>query len=209
VTNKNLEEDMRIIADKNEVILVGRLEHKKFFSQKRNGEKIFTNYLLVERLSGTVDRIPIKIWESFFTTIPSEVWKEKVQVRGNILTYLENFCLHVTILVEEVFPMSNQDKDVNQVSLGGTIRSSNYRITPFGRRITDFILISKRRNGKYSNVPTIVWGRYADSLKDVEDGSKIYINGRLQSRKYQKKLKDGSYEEREINELSTSWYQLM
>lgn len=200
---------MAIQVDKNQIFLIGKLEKQDFESHEVKGHKIFSNYLLVERLSGTVDRVPIRIWDSIFDCISKDVWAEKVNITGQIVTFNENRHLYMYVSISEVTACSNFIKDDNLVSLEGNICSSNYRITPFGRKICDIKLACNRRMKKTSYIPSIAWGKQAIILKDKPVGSRIYATGRLQSRKYLKVYHDGSCEEKETYEVSFSNYVLM
>lgn len=194
--------------NKNEVFLVGKLEKQDFDSHFVKGNKIFINYLLVERLSGTIDRIPIRIWEAHFNSISKEVWKEKVNITGEIITFNEKRHLYLYVSILNVTACSFSVPDDNLVSIEGHICSSDYRETPFGRKITDVKLACNRNPKKTSYIPALVWGQQAVVLKDIPIGSKIFATGRLQSRKYMKKYEDDSYEEKETYEFSISNYVL-
>lgn len=194
--------------NKNEVFLIGKLEKQDFDSCFVRGYKIFTNYLLVERLSGTIDRIPIRIWETQFNNISKEVWKEKVNITGEIITFNEKRHLYLYVSILNVTACGFSVQDENLVSLEGHICSSTYRETPFGRKITDVTLACNRNPKKTSYIPSLVWGQQAIALKNESIGSKIFATGRLQSRKYLKKYEDGSYEEKETYEFSISNYVL-
>lgn len=194
---------------KNEIFLIGKLENEDFKSHIVNGHKIFSNYLLVNRLSGTVDRVPIRIWEPAFNRLPKEIWKEKVKITGEIITFNEKRHLYVYVSVLEVTACSLSVQDDNMVSLEGNICSSTYRETPFGRKITDVKLACNRKHRKTSYIPALVWGQQAVTLKNLPIGSKLFVTGRFQSRKYLKKYSDGSCEEKETYELSVSNYVLI
>ena len=61
-----------------------------------------------------------------------------------------------------------------------------YRETPSGRKITDLLLAVNRPVGQTDYIPCICWGRNALFAAGLNVGSKIKIDGRIQSRKYNK-----------------------
>ena len=83
------------------------------------------------------------------------------------------------------------DKDnVNQITLTGFICDKPiYRKTPFGREICDALVAVNR--GKFNRsdyLPCIFWGRNAQYISKQQVGTKLHIEGRIQSREYTKML---------------------
>ena len=77
-----------------------------------------------------------------------------------------------------------------------------YRTTPFKREIADLLLAVNRAYNKSDYIPAIAWGRNARYASNFAVGDKIHIDGRIQSRIYQKQLEDGTVEERVAYEVS-------
>ena len=73
-----------------------------------------------------------------------------------------------------------------------------------GRHITDLLLAVNRPYGKSDYIPVLAWGRLADLTAGCQVGDRIAVNGRIQSRTYQKKRADGTVETREVYEISGS-----
>lgn len=93
----------------------------------------------------------------------------------------------------------------NSVFLNGFIcKKPIYRTTPFGREISDILLAVNRAYNKSDYIPCIAWGRNARFASHLEIGDNIRIWGRIQSRQYQKKLPDGTVDERTAYEVSIS-----
>ena len=79
-----------------------------------------------------------------------------------------------------------------------------YRKTPLGREIADLLIAVNRSYGKSDYIPCIAWGRNAMFVSQLEMGTHIEINGRIQSRGYIKKYEDGTEEQRTAYEVSVS-----
>ena len=96
-------------------------------------------------------------------------------------------------------------RDVNEAELCGAVcKPVIYRTTPFSREIADVLIAVNRRYGKSDYLPCIAWGRNARFAAGLEVGDRILVRGRMQSREYQKKLPDGTAEQRTAYEISCS-----
>ena len=102
---------------------------------------------------------------------------------------------------------SDEVRVTNSIYLNGFIcKNPVYRITPFGREISDILLAVNRAYNKSDYIPCIAWGVMLAMQFEVGDNIKIW--GRIQSRKYQKKLSDGIVEDRIAYEVSISKWKL-
>ena len=110
----------------------------------------------------------------------------------------------LTIFVKELVD-PNQISEINQVALVGYIcKEPIYRTTPFGREICDVLLAVNRAYNKSDYLPCIAWGRNARFVKDLGVGEKLEVQGRIQSRKYQKRIDENNTETRVAYEISLS-----
>ena len=62
---------------------------------------------------------------------------------------------------------------------------------------------------KGESMPCIAWGRNARTVSELPVGSRLYIQGRIQSRRYQKQLSDGTVQDRTAHEVSCSSIELL
>lgn len=72
------------------------------------------------------------------------------------------------------------------------------------KRNCRFINRSQSFLRKSDYIPCVVWGRNARFVGQLEVGTHIEINGRIQSRGYIKKYEDGTEEQRTAYEVSVS-----
>ena len=109
----------------------------------------------------------------------------------------------LTVFVRDYIPYDAEEQNPNVVELNGYIcKPPVYRTTPFNREICDVLLAVNRGYNKSDYIPCIAWGRNARFVRDAEVGLNVFIGGRIQSRKYNKKLDDDTIEERVAYELS-------
>ena len=68
------------------------------------------------------------------------------------------------------------------------------RTSPLGRDICDLMIAVNRMYNKSDYIPCIAWGRNANYADNLKVGTKVYLEGRIQSREYKKKFEDGTSE---------------
>ena len=93
----------------------------------------------------------------------------------------------------------------NIIHLTGAIcKPPSFRTTPFGREIADLMLAVNRAFGKSDYIPCIAWGRTARYAAGLSVGDRLEVQGRFQSREYQKQMPDGTVMNRMAYEVSLS-----
>ena len=188
----------------NKIVLAGLVAEEPMFSHEVHGEKFYRFRLLSSRKSGNCDVLMCTVPEIIKNGINEG---NMVKVFGEIRTRNvhddDKNHLEITVFVKEVLLY---EKDENNVELDGFIcKEPVYRETPFGRQITDLIVASNReRNYKSDYIPCIAWGRNAIRTSEFNVGTRVKVSGRLQSREYNKKIDDETYEVRTAYELSAS-----
>lgn len=171
------------------------------------GEKFLLGTFAVERMSGTVDLLPLTVSERLVYDVPP-LTDRKVKITGQIRTYNRTIegkgRLLVTLFAQSIEDAEGQE-DSNSVSMVGTVcKQPVYRTTPFGREIADLMLAVNRAHGKSDYVPSIAWGRCARFAGKLKVGDRVHMDGRLQSREYQKKLENGEVVMRTAYEVSAT-----
>lgn len=189
--------------DRNQIILRGTVERPPTFSHVSHQERFYLFPLSVERLSGNRDVLNVQLPGRLLPQSPVTPGEE-VEVRGSLRTFNNRSGvgakLVITVLAEAVTP--SRLPHVNQLTLRGTIcRLGAARRTPLGREICDFTLAVNRRYGRSDYLPCIAWGSLAQRCAGLGVGSRLTLEGRLQSRGYTKQYPDHS-EERVAYECS-------
>ena len=188
----------------NKIVLAGLVTEEPTFSHEVHGEKFYRFSLSSSRMSGTNDILPCTVSEILKKDIDEGT---DIKVLGEIRTrnVHENDKNHleITVFVKEVLLY---EEDENNVELDGFIcKEPTYRETPLGRQVSDLIIASNReRNFKSDYIPCIAWGRNAIRTSECNVGTRVKVSGRLQSREYNKRLDDETYEVRTAYELSAS-----
>lgn len=195
----------------NQVTLSGKIESNFEFNHEVYGEKFYTSMLSVERTSGQKDIIPIMASERL-VDVKTDWTGRFVKVSGQFRSYNkregERNRLVLSVFAtefEEFGELPFSDNYINRISLDGCIcKQPNYRETPLGREIADILLAVNRPYGKTDYIPCIAWGRNASFASSLEVGTMLQIEGRIQSREYQKRISDDEYETRTAYEVSIS-----
>ena len=218
--------------ENNYLTLVGKVTSEKTFSHEIYGERFYSFDLIVPRLSGTSDIIPVTASERLFTDDMLEIGT-KLLIKGQFRSYNsyenEKNKLILTVFAKDIeklqenleeskeeIDIENQieseqprkeftkkDSITNEVVLIGYIcKKPVYRQTPFGREIADILLAVNRAYNKSDYIPSIAWGRNARFCQNIEVGTEVKVVGRIQSRNYEKKLEDGSVVKKVAYEVS-------
>lgn len=176
------------------------------FSHKTYGEIFYTFVLGIERRSGYIDEINIMVSERLiFENPPRE--GDFVEIKGQVRTYNEIIDdknkLNVVVFAKEIYLSENFGYSENYIYLEGFLcKAPLKRTSPLGREICDLMLAVNRMYNKSDYIPCIAWGRNAGYAEKLGVGTKLVIEGRMQSREYKKKLEDGTAEMRKAFEVS-------
>ena len=208
--------------ENNYLTLVGKVTGEKKFSHEIYGEKFYSFNILIPRLSGNADIIPITVSERL---INDDMLREgkKLLVKGQFRSYNsyenEKNKLILTVFAKDVMEVEENEEEseivkkeetTNEVVLIGFVcKKPIYRQTPFGREIADLLLAVNRAYNKSDYIPTIAWGRNARFCQNLEVGAQVKIVGRVQSRQYEKKYEDGTSEMKVAYEVSVSSLELI
>ena len=196
--------------ENNKVTVGGKVVGGFTYSHEMYGEKFYLFDILLRRLSGAYDVIPVMVSDRLMD-VEKDYTDCNILVTGQFRSYnkheevstkliLSVFAREITFL-EEI----DEEQNVNSISLDGYIcKEPKYRETPLGREIADVLLTVNRPYGKSDYIPCICWGRNARFVGQSDVGTHVRISGRIQSREYQKKLEDGEFETRTAYEVSAS-----
>lgn len=196
--------------ENNQVTLSGEIVSNFEFNHKVYSERFYTAMLAIERTSGKKDIIPITISKWLVDT--GVDWTGRfVKVSGQFRSYNkhegERNRLDLSVFVREFEEESarNFPYNENSISLDGYIcKPPTYRKTPLGREIADILLAVNRPYGKSDYIPCIAWGRSTRFASGLRVGTRLRIDGRIQSREYQKRISGDECETRTAYEVSIS-----
>ena len=186
--------------------LCGTVNSELRFSHKTYGEVFYTFVLGVERKSGYVDEINIMVSERLIYDNPP-LPEQFLEVRGQVRTYNEvqdgRNKLNVVVFAREIYLCEDYGYYENYIYLEGFLcKPPVKRTSPLGRDICDMMVAVNRMYNKSDYIPCIAWGRNAGYAQQLEVGTKLLMEGRMQSREYKKKLEDGTTEARRAFEVS-------
>lgn len=167
---------------KNEALIIGIVREFGYSHSTKNVE-LYKGIIEVERISGTIDRIPFQTWQNDIEINKYYDIKGKIGTHNRIeedgTSHKETFIKVLNIIqVEQGF-----DNEVEFECF--LVKKDNTRITPLGRHITDFIVaINDEKYNKTAYPSLIVWGWQTKIIKTAQIGDKFYVKGRFQSREY-------------------------
>lgn len=177
----------------NRVYLNGEIVSEAAFSHEVYGEGFYEMSVLVKRLSGQADILPVTISERLIQDKQLGIGSE-ISAIGQFRSYNKlvdgKSKLMLTVFVRELLEGEMQ-KNPNSIVLSGYIcKQPVYRTTPFNREIADLLVAVNRSYNKSDYIPCIAWGRNARFVKNLAVGERIALSGRIQSREYQKKFSE-------------------
>ncbi len=192
--------------ENNQLTLCGVIQSEPVLDHEVFGEHFYRMDIQVPRLSGAQDLLPVTVSERLMN---SQVTPGvRVTVHGQLRSYNKVMGgtgrLLLTAFAQRLSPPDDEENP-NTIHLAGAIcKPPSFRTTPFGREIADLMLAVNRAFGKSDYIPCIAWGRTARYAAGLSVGDKLEVQGRFQSREYQKQMPDGTVMNRMAYEVSIS-----
>jgi single-stranded DNA-binding protein len=203
------------VIENNQVRVMGEIVSDFTFSHEIFGEGFYMVDVSVERLSESVDVIPVMVSERLID-VTEDLKGYYVAINGQFRSYNRHeerknkLVLSVFAREIEFVDEIEESSKTNQIFLDGYIcKEPIYRKTPLGREIADLLLAVNRPYGKSDYIPCICWGRNARYASGFMVGERCGVWGRIQSREYVKKLDEENIEKRTAYEVSVSKLELL
>lgn len=195
--------------ENNNITISGKIVSDLELSHEVYNEKFYKFYIKSERLSNQEDILPVIISERMINLDELEENKN-IRIDGQFRSYNEQRengnKLVLSIFVKGIDFISDDDSltqnDANFI--GYVCKNPIYRKTPLGREIADVLIAVNRTYKKSDYIPCILWGRNAKYCENLEVGTKVKVNGRIQSRNYEKKLDENNIIKKTAYEVSVS-----
>ena len=169
--------------------------------------RFYSSFVHSQRRSGTVDDIPVIASEYLvkkddldgkYVEIDGEFRSMNMEVEGKSKLILQLFVKNIRIVKTKEYA-----DDENEIVLDGfLVKNPIYRVTPNGRQIADLMIAVNRPFGRSDYIPCICWGGSAKWAENLEVGTEIFVQGRIQSREYVKRLSEDESEIRTAYEVS-------
>ena len=184
---------MEQFTETNFVRLCGAAAGRPLFSHSSRGTDFFLLPLEVQRLSGSVDRLPLLLRRELLEA--SELSDEgKLCVTGELRSFnkrrSEGAKLILSVYARELRFCGEEDGNLVQLR-GALCKPPVLRRTPLGREICDLMLAVNRRYARSDYLPCICWGALARRAALWPVGQRLRLEGRFQSRDYRKLTEQG------------------
>lgn len=192
--------------ENNYVRITGYVD-KFIYNHTAYDERFYSSFVHSQRRSGTVDDIPVIASEYLvkkddldgkYVEIDGEFRSMNMEVEGKSKLILQLFVKNIRIVKTK-----ESEDDENEIVLDGfLVKNPIYRVTPNGRQIADMMIAVNRPFGRSDYIPCICWGGSAKWAENLEVGTEIFVQGRIQSREYVKRLSEDESEIRTAYEVS-------
>ena len=167
----------------NEITAVGHVERDLHLIEGLNRFE-----LCVPRKSDTKDKLIVSVFTDGECDL---IAHEKIKVIGNLESKNSNGKLYVYISATSIEFDPKEDEGVNDVCLCGELCTKHsLRVTPLGKTIMDTVLRIRNSSTENFYVPVILWGDDAHKVSEMKFHDYITIEGRFQSRNYNKRISD-------------------
>ena len=189
--------------NENRALLCGTVAGEPVLSHENHGVSYDVFPLSVPRLSGAEDRLNVVAARPLLTDCPLAPG-DRVEVQGEVRSFNNRTGpgsrLVITLFARSLSP--TRAEPANCLELSGVLcKPPILRRTPLGREICDLMLAVNRKYGRADYLPCIAWGTLAQRCGGLHVGDGVKLEGRLQSRSYQKVV-DGVTQERTAFEVS-------
>ncbi len=182
-----------ILEKNNKVFISGEIVSNAEFSHEVYGEGFYEMNVLVKRLSGQGDILPVTISERLIADKDLKIGVT-INALGQFRSYNKlvdgKSKLMLTVFIRELVSRPIIKNPNSIVLVGYVCKPPVYRTTPFNREIADILIAVNRSYNKSDYIPCIAWGRNARFAKNIAVGEKVALSGRIQSREYQKKISE-------------------
>ena len=205
---------MKMTQEINKTKLIGVIAEEITLNTRIGRREMYSTVLHIERKSGAIDIIPIKIPEKIIEEARSIKVGDTVIVEGELRTlnyFGEDQKSHLSVYVSakkiekiSMKEMENSLSSNNEVYMTGYIcKKTKLRYTPLGKKVVDIIIaVDKEYKNTPSYIPSIAWGRNAYYIQGFPKGTEVTVVGRIQSREYTKVYASGRSEIKTAIELS-------
>ena len=189
--------------NENRALLCGTVAGEPVLSHENHGVSYDVFPLSVPRLSGAEDRLNVVAARPLLTDCPLAPG-DRVAVQGEVRSFNNRTGpgsrLVITLFARSLSP--TRAEPANCLELSGVLcKPPILRRTPLGREICDLMLAVNRKYGRADYLPCIAWGTLAQRCGGLHVGDGVKLEGRLQSRSYQKVV-DGVTQDRTAFEVS-------
>lgn len=175
----------------NNAILKGKIvsDIEKYFNTENNEYYRFT--VEVEKKKGT-DKINVVANKNDINILRKG---DLVHLEGEFRSRNEHTHLILFFALKKMTVLMTKE-NINAIELSGTVVKSNFRLSPYGTKITDLMVAINRENSNKSDyIPCICYENLAIAAKELKQGDKIHLKGKLRSRDYLKdKLRKTAFE---------------
>ena len=189
--------------NENRALLCGTVAGEPVLSHENHGVSYDVFPLSVPRLSGAEGRLNVVAARPLLTDCPLAPG-DRVEVQGEVRSFNNRTGpgsrLVITLFARSLSP--TRAEPANCLELSGVLcKPPILRRTPLGREICDLMLAVNRKYGRADYLPCIAWGTLAQRCGGLHVGDGVKLEGRLQSRSYQKVV-DGVTQDRTAFEVS-------
>lgn len=181
---------VQTLVNKNNAYLKGIIVSPFVFAFSVLDKMYYRGYIEIQGISGIRDRLPIVTEEKKLN--PDIQEGSTVKVNGNVRT--RNYekkgrkKVDVYVYAYDIKHNSKKGKYANEITLDGYVcKEPIVRYSPTGKKLLLMVLANNRENGTVNYIPCVCFSQNIERASHLKVGDLIQLQGRFQSRTYQKK----------------------
>lgn len=188
----------------NDAYVYGEVVTQPTLDHIKNSVDIYCFIIKVMRLSGAYDTLPVQLPGQLL--VRHKIMQgAMIGVVGQFRSYSYRDCerRHLRLYIFALEIGESLPTVTNYIAISGTLcKPPVYRVTPYGREVTDLLIAVNRPNERLDYLPVIVWNGNARFTSALAPGTHLVLIGRMQSREYNKVLPDGNAQRGTAYEVS-------
>ena len=170
------------LEDTNEVRLAGKIEKPLEFSHKTNSESFFKTSIIIKRLSGVCDVIPLVIPNKIVDNMNRIEKGMFVELAGRFQSRKEGEKVKSFVFCQEMWKVPEETYK-NRCSVCGSLYlTPKFHTTGKGVGVTYMPVIAARKFNRADFLPCICWNGIAEFARNLPEKTRVCGKGRLQSR---------------------------
>lgn len=170
------------MEDTNEVRLAGKIEKPLEFSHKTNSERFFKTSIIIKRLSGVCDVIPLVIPNKIVDNLIRIEKGMFVELAGRFQSRKEGEKVKSFVFCQEMWKVPEETYK-NRCSVCGSLYlTPKFHTTGKGVGVTYMSVIAARKFNRADFLPCICWNGIAEFARNLPEKTRVCGKGRLQSR---------------------------
>ena len=179
----------------NKVYLRGTVKEAPTFYYETMKDEYYRMVIGVKRLSGVEDLVPLVVPKRMIDA-SMDYTGMRITVEGTLESRREDngerkrlalYVFGINVSIYEAY--DSYEEDINTIHVSCQVKTgTTIRKTPLKERVIADFYVTTSNGKRTSYIPCLAWDDSVEKLKEFQPNDKMELNGRFQSREYQKEI---------------------